>query len=1471
MDLNTGEKNSKLSKELNSNEEVNLKTRLFQFFYYVLRKKDINLLLATIFLILESFQLISYAFSDPHTDLWKINSDTMYYIKLIVAGSRVAPLMTLISFNLYLVIYAFLIVFIFLHALIFATTLRINKVNSKFYQSVVTFTRYSASAIQIFLLIPIAELLLLMLKCDENSQINLFSDSITCWKGLHFLYSFLSVIFCIVFFLSVSILTVFYFDPFNTKKTATKTDTTADSFLFIFKIIAVIRYIGLSSDWISIVIMVIASLLNMKRSYENATYNNTILECIIAIRNAAVFWTYLVLLISKVLSTSSFNGQIFLLLIGYPLIIAFSIFYYKRRSKNFMITNSNFNDANEYLVKLKYLKILIESFLTKNKSSKSNKSNNLKKDEILLKGYITIHEETCVIEECPLKKFLDDSGNFTLQKTSLLHYMNQMYQEGIKKFPNSKTIIMNYVQFNYEKKYNLNSAKAFLTKLEKSQNTITEDFVLYSMKQNMNSNSSSGKLNRSYTNDDEVLKIEDTIEHKFKRMKTLIETATKLYGEFWGSLSTNLTNNLNLKKLFFVGNKLNRILNEINTLWENDLKNKKIDIENQATVQLYSYFLREILKNKKKSEEISKKLNEEQHYENKKTENDRLDLENIDLVLENQEMVIYSRASEKGEITVIQCSNSIVAMLGYTKQEIIGKRAETLMPSIFIDDHATVIGARIKNMRTTFNIHKDAFKSAVEKKLIFILPKTKTGYLVPINTRFSVYNDDDFSNAYIVKSRFENKDTKSVYAFYILTRDDFTIESITSSCLNLSLTMDLLKKYVINMNYLIRNELFEEMDLGLKFQDYEEEPKKVFWVYPDLLYPKTELMDISLKSDMEREKLIHDSKREAFNLLVSRFKYKEDETIGYSFRLTPIEQRRHNQESADIKLNFNPKKNIMYDMMKLNYMRTTLVTVKKKIAVEQIAKAVIAPTFTNSVQKAENGKKGRKKRRKSEDSNMDSSEEAEKALEDNIITKEKLSEYQARGAEDIKNFINGLVFFGENISLYKRDTELKNPYEDHYNKQPLIKQTLDEFNKKMSARKSLEKKDTNKNRDSIASVNSSASTDISANLDYMSDTSSSLNNIFNEKSVSNIRFFSFFMFVLLCIIISIEFFISLSIIKDSNDRMFYADKAFKILNSLLYTKFFITEAIIAQSPSYKNIGDYYQGNNTKYIIDMMAEMSNYRQIISDTYSFFSNATVTFDQRYYDYINTQPVYIRTLSNGLPSVIINPFPIAISRIPTTIFYVSTVNDNYNQINMYNRNAYELMMNLLNDYFLVWRDVTLIIVNDVKEHLKPDSRLLIIFALSFVISIISIFGIRLLINKFIDDREKPVDLFLTIKKQKFEELKFSSEAFLNKLLNKFFGNEEAEEEMMSDTGIKINSDDIIIAKFKQKNEYKQSIRTSSEYLLIFFKISIFFFIFQGYMAFKYVYITLGMQNLDHFTDVFNVTQYSQSDLILSTNVAK
>ena len=583
----------------------------------------------------------------------------------------------------------------------------------------------------------------------------------------------------------------------------------------------------------------------------------------------------------------------------------------------------------------------------------------------------------------------------------------------------------------------------------------------FRMRQNI-FNTNQQAINRSNTNEDEVLKIEDTVDHKFKRLKALIETATKLYGEFWGALSTNLTNNLNLKKLFFVGNRLNKILSEINNLWEHDLKNRKIDPENHHAVQLYIYFLREIMKNKKKSEEIAKKLSEEQQYENRKTDNDHLDLENIELLLEGQDLIIITRASEKGEIILIQCSNGIVSLFGYTKAEALGQRVEVLMPTMFIKDHAEIIGARIKNMRSSMSgQHKDAFKSTIEKKVVFILPKMKTGFLMPVNTRFSIFNDDDFSNSFIVKVKVEPKDTKSVYGYYILCRgDDFTFESMTSSCLNLSMTMDLLKKYSMNVNFLIRNELFEEIDFTTKFHEYEEEPKKVYWIYPDLLYPKNEMMDINTKSDVEREKLIHESKREPFYLLISRFKYNEDEILAYAFRLTPIEPKLAKQD--DYKLTYNKDKNIMYDMTKMNFLRTSLVKEKSKSAIEKAAMCSVVTIENQKIIQNNTTKKEKRRRRRSDTSNMDDSEENEKALEDHILTKEKLTEYQARNSDDIKSFIHSLHFYGDNVAFYKRDTELKSPYEDHYNKQPLIKNILDEFIKKIAMRKSNEKKENHK-------------------------------------------------------------------------------------------------------------------------------------------------------------------------------------------------------------------------------------------------------------------------------------------------------------------------------------------------------------------------------------------------------------------------
>ena len=1462
------EKNSKLNKDTYNTEELTLKYKIFNFFFYVLRKKDINMFLCSILLLLETLQLISYAFSEIHMKTWKINLATMEYVRIIIGSIRISPLMQYLSFNFYIIIFSVVLSYIFIHSLLFAMVIKFNKPNSKFYQLIVAFTRYFTTPLIIFFMIPISEIILLPLKCKDN-KMDVIKDPIPCYEGLHYLYVVLGVFFAVVFYLIIFLSCLFYFDPFNNKKTTTKINTSADTFLFICKIVFALKFILITNDYINIVIMVVLALFNLKNGIENPTYNNYFLECFISIRNATTFWTYCVLLIGKLTENSKINGIIYLLLFGYPLIIAISIIYYQKESQNFMIASANFNDVNEYLIKIRYMIKLIDSYLNKSKSGK-NKNNIFKKNEILLKGIIAIHEEGCINEECPLKKFQDSTSNYSAQKTCLLHYMNNLFVDGIKKFPNSRVMLLIYVQFNYEKKYNLNAAKTYLTKLEKQNNTLTENYIIFSIKQSIQSNNNNNQVSLGVNDSEDNMKIEDTIDQKYKRLKFLVESTTKLYGEFWGILATNLTNNLNLNKLFIICNKLNKFLNEINSLWENDLRNKKIDLENQSVAQLYSYFLREILKNKKRSEEIAKKINEEQHFESRKANLEKFDMDNLDIILENQDYVLFCRANEKGECDIIQCSNSVVYMLGFIKQELIGKSIETIMPGAFSNEHSKMLSTRIKTFRSNSNSHKDNFRAS-DKKHIFILPKTKVGYLTPVNCKFTIYNDDDFSNTYIIKSKFESKDTKSLYAFYILTKDDFSVDSISSSSINLGLSMDLLKKYVINMNILVRSESsLEDLNLNERYIDFEEEPRKVTWIYPDKIYPKN---DTQRNNQENLDELIKVSENKEFMLLITKMKYNEDETVGYCFRFTEVDNKKGVVEPGDFRP--NSTQHILFDMLRLNYIRTILVTQKSPGAKEyQMYQEHNMANREEKENVVKDNKKTKKKDKTQGNTGEEYSDEDSEQKIENILTKEKIIELQGKGHGEIKDFIFGMPFFGNDVSLEKHRPN-KERYPVGRAQEPEIKIAIAAFIKRVEEKMKIHPDRKFERKKSDSSINSStvstaSTTSIESTLssEFTTDSTVALTNVFNGKSVTYIRFFSLAFFLCICAIISAEFAISLSTVQDSSERMGYMDKAFIMLNSLVYTKFFLTEVILAQNPLYTNTANEPQST---YIMRMMNEMSNCRQTFSSMYSFYSNATVSFSKAYNTYITETQVCIRTTSNGIASNEIQPFSTAMSRIPTSIFYVSTVTDGFTNINMSNRNAYELMMNLLNDYFLVWRDVTFLLVEDTKDRTVSNRGLVVIFVFSFILSVMSLFILWKLITRFIDDREKPIDLFLTIKKAKFEELKNVSENFVNKLLNKFFGNEENEEESLIDYSTNIKADDINIIKFKQKNEYKQSLRTSSEYLFNYIRMVIFFVILQAYMTFKFCYNKNALINMNQFCVVFNSTHYSQSDIILSLDISK
>ena len=126
-----------------------------------------------------------------------------------------------------------------------------------------------------------------------------------------------------------------------------------------------------------------------------------------------------------------------------------------------------------------------------------------------------------------------------------------------------------------------------------------EKYILYCLEQNMKNNRNTGmelSMDKDRNNDSRI----DLIDQKYQKLKYLIENSIKLYGEFWGIFSTNVTNNINTYKLYSLGEKLNIYLKEMNILWDTELKNEKIHNEHQSIVNLYSKFFAEILWDQKK-------------------------------------------------------------------------------------------------------------------------------------------------------------------------------------------------------------------------------------------------------------------------------------------------------------------------------------------------------------------------------------------------------------------------------------------------------------------------------------------------------------------------------------------------------------------------------------------------------------------------------------------------------------------------------------------------------------------------------------------------------------------------------------------------------------------------------------------------------------------------------------------------------
>ena len=141
---------SQNANDLDDNNNMSLKLKVFNFYFSVLRKKSFGMTVLIIFIIFEAIEMISYAFNKLFKNLWKLDSYTFDLIELITGATRITALMKYLTFNGYLIIFAFISIFIFVNFLLLLMALSFGNGKPRLYNFCIIIQSYVTSNVFFF-------------------------------------------------------------------------------------------------------------------------------------------------------------------------------------------------------------------------------------------------------------------------------------------------------------------------------------------------------------------------------------------------------------------------------------------------------------------------------------------------------------------------------------------------------------------------------------------------------------------------------------------------------------------------------------------------------------------------------------------------------------------------------------------------------------------------------------------------------------------------------------------------------------------------------------------------------------------------------------------------------------------------------------------------------------------------------------------------------------------------------------------------------------------------------------------------------------------------------------------------------------------------------------------------------------------------------------------------------------------------
>ena len=757
----------KENKKIEANQINGIKLYFFKMIYVLLQNQTDNYFRDVLFIISQFIQMMSFPLDTAFSSGWK---NFLYgtvghffrYFQLIYLwyGNSQFYIISFIIAAIYILIFIILVIYT-LHLLS-------NYILKSKTVIGILLTIYEFECI---VNIPFFKILFSVFNFEKDKLE--IAPIIKCKGGIHIGMIIISVILIISYLILIILfhMTLFEFGAIHGKVRAAFTSST-EVYLVIVKFILVFIYQFIKHQMaLALITFCLGIFLLFHFLGKQPFINNTISKIYFTLY-LLFLWSGFICVISLLLKDTQFEGGIMLLILGYPFIILTVISKELEFSleRVFEYVGDKYKDGYKVLMEIEYFLKLEDSLEDKIKT----------REQKILYFYINNYERDCTDPECPLKEFLNMQlcvANFSDMKICLLQHAEMLYKNAVSKYPFNAKLRLSYAIFLYKRLNKKQKGTNEILLLNRYTTNLEDSFLIYRAQRFIE------EENEGHSNSDINIKTVNSSTYKaiLNNIKSLIGKITTNYIDFWTILAiSDESKSENFQKMSRIGTRISKLNEDLISDFE---RLERVNLYDQDTIKLYAQYLSEILNNHASANIYNNKLIELEQRKHQFNEENLFDLNYKAMARSEDYKYIVISCAPANFNTICNLSLSICPMFGFSKEELIGRPLDFILPELFCVYHKKVLEEKVEDFKKTMLVKNKniSIKARSEPKLVDTYAKTKMKYLVPIKLKTALVASEEGNTFGVSKIIVDNHSltNNEEQVVYILTDNELIVQNFS--------------------------------------------------------------------------------------------------------------------------------------------------------------------------------------------------------------------------------------------------------------------------------------------------------------------------------------------------------------------------------------------------------------------------------------------------------------------------------------------------------------------------------------------------------------------------------------------------------------------------------------------------------------------------------------------------------------------